>query len=151
MSHDHELSLGRMIYVLNLIGGKYARQVLGPHGVSKEHLFYLGTLITRGDGITQEELARRLYVDKSSAARMLSVLEKKGLIDRRSVPGNARANTVLVTESARRMWDSLLPRLWRWQEFLLQGFTENETKELTNMLQRLEANAAAAWERGFSS
>ncbi len=151
MVHDPELSLGRMIYVLNLIASKYARQVLGPHGISKEHLFYLGTLITHGDGITQDELARRLYVDKSSAARMLVVLEQKGLIQRKPVPGNVRANTVLVTPKARKLWDSVLSKLWRWQDILLAGFSEQEVGTMISLLNRMETNAAEAWERGFVS
>ena len=149
MKHDPEQSLGRMIYVLNLIAGRYATRVLGPHGVSKEHLFYLGTLITKGDGITQEELAGRLYVDKSTAARMLAVLEKKGLVKRRPVPGNVRANVVEVTDAARELWDAVLSKLWRWQDILLEGFSAQEKKTVINLLKRMEANAAHALERGF--
>ncbi len=151
MVHNPEQSLGRMMYVLNLLAGKYARRILGPHEISKEHLFYLGTLITKGDGITQDELARRLYVDKSATARMLVVLEKKGLIRRQPVPGNVRANTVIVTPQAHELWDSVLSKLWRWQEILLKGFSKREVGELTAMLQRMETNAAQAWERGFDS
>lgn len=151
MVHEFEQSIGRVIYVLDLIAGKYARQILGPHGISKEHLFYLGTLINRGDGITQEELARRLYVDKSSAARMLVVLENKELVRRQPVPGNARANTILVTDKAQKLWDSVLSKLWRWQEILLDGFSERDTRKLLTLLNRMEANAAEAWERGFTS
>ncbi len=151
MIHNPEQSLGRMIYVLNLLAGKYARRILGPHQISKEHLFYLGTLITQGDGITQDELARRLYVDKSAAARMLVVLEKKGLIHRQPVLGNVRANTVLVTPKAYELWDSVLSKLWRWQEILLKGFSKREVEELTSMLHRMVTNAAEAWGRGFTS
>ncbi len=149
MTHRPEESLGRMIYVLNLIAGKYARKILGPYGINKEQMFYLGTLITQGDGITQGELAGRLYVDKSATARTLVVLEKKGLILRKPVPGNVRANRVLVTEEARELWDSVLSKLWRWQDILLDGFTPQETVEMTNMLKRMETNAANGWKGGF--
>lgn len=150
MLHDPQHSLGRMIYVINLIGSRYARQILEPYGLTKEQLFYLGTLVTKGDGITQEELAGRLYVDKSTAARMLMGLEKKGLVKRSPVPGNVRANTVLLTPKARRLWEPILASLWRWQEHLLLGFTEQEVTTLTSMMQRLEANAAAALGKGFN-
>ncbi len=151
MVHEPEKSIGRMMYVLNLIAGKYATKVLGPHGISKEHLFYLGTLISQGDGITQEELAGRLYVDKSAAARMLVVLEKKGLVQRKPVPGNVRANKVIVTVKARKLWESVLSKLWCWQDILLEGFSAKESKTLTTMLRRMEDNAAKAWERRFVS
>ena len=144
MAYDLEQTVGRMFYVLNLIAGKYARRILGPYDVSREQLFCLGTLITSGDGISQAELAQRLYVDKSSVARMLVVLEQKGLVRREPVPGNLRANTILLTDKAPVLWDSIMCHVWGWEEILLDGFSQLEVRNLITILQRMETNATEA-------
>jgi len=146
---DPKRSVGRMIYILDAFAGKYGRRVLGPHGLKKEQVFYLGTLIKEGDGVTQDELAGRLYVDKSTAARMIASMEKAKLVSRRPVPDNARANQVRVTRHGHEVWQDIVGGLWRWQSVLLQDFSVAEQDQLIGMLQRLEANAATAWRRGF--
>lgn len=149
MELDPKTSIGRMIYILDLFAGKYARCILGPHGLKKEQLLYLGSLIKEGDGVTQDELAGRLYVDKSSAARMVATMEQIDLVKRQPVPGNARANQVWVTPHGREMWQALVGRLWKWESVLLKDFSATEREQLIAMLQRMEANAAAAWQKGF--
>ncbi len=151
MNRDPRRSLGRLIYILDRFADRYARIVLGPHGIGKEQLFYLGSLIYEGDGITQEQLATRLFVDKSSAARMVAALEKRGLLERHRVQGNARAYRVLVTPAGRHLWTSLLDDLWRWQEVLTVGFTAAEREQAISLLQRMAENAEQACRRGLGS
>lgn len=149
MELEPNTSVGRMIYILDLFAGKYARKTLGPHGLTKEQLLYLGSLIKKGDGITQDELAGRLYVDKSTTARMVAAMERDGLVRRRPVPNNARANQVWVTERGRETWRVIAGKLWQWQSVLLQDFSDDERDTLISMLQRMEVNAARAWSRDF--
>lgn len=148
--HDPKRSVGRMIYILDLLAGKYARQVLGPHGLKKEQLLYLGSLIKERDGVTQEALAGRLYVDKSTTARMIAAMEREGFVRRLPVPNNARANQVWVTERGREVWQAIIGDLWKWHDVLLSDFSAAEKEQLIGLLQRMEVNAAEAWRRGFS-
>lgn len=149
MDQDPRRSFGRLIYILNRFSSRYARRVLRPHRLGKEQMFYLGSLIHEGDGVTQDELAARLFVDRSSAARMLMTLEGRGLVQRQPVPGNARANQVLVTAAGRRLWSAIIPNMWRWQDVLTKGFSAAEKEQAIQLLQRMEENAAAACAEGF--
>jgi|GEM_PF-3395773 len=144
MKRDHKKAVPRLVYLLNRYAGAYARQVLAPHALTKEQVFYLSSLVNDGDGITQEELAARLHTDKSSTARMVASLDRRGLVSRRRVTGNARAYSVRLTPRARRLWQTILPKLWTWHDTLCRGFTRAEIHDAIALLGRMRENAEAA-------
>lgn len=77
------------------------------HGVTADQFVLLVTL-SRGEALTQRELARRMPSDPSTVRAMLVLLEKEGLVDREPHPGDARARTVRLTAKGRKT----LKRLW---------------------------------------
>ena len=48
-------------------------------------------------GTTLNEMAAELYLDKSTASRVVSALERKGYVERRAHPGDRRAVQLAVT------------------------------------------------------
>ena len=149
MDRDPSRSIGRLVYMLNRFADRYARCVLAPHGITKEQLLYLGSLIHEGDGVTQEEIASRLHVDKSTAARMVASMAARGFVTRERVEGNVRAYRVTLTDKATRLWRSIVENLWHWQEVITVDFEEEERAEAIRLLNRMVDNAAAAHQRGF--
>ncbi len=76
------------------------------HGVTADQFVLLATL-SRGDVLTQRELARRMPSDPSTVRAMLVLLEKQGLILRDVHPSDARARTVGLTPSGKRKFREL--------------------------------------------
>ncbi len=144
MKRDPRRSVPYHVYRIHRRSEAFGREVLAPHGVSKEQLFYLDSLIGDGDGITQEELAGRLAVDKSSAGRMVASLERAGLVRRARVPGDARAYSVRVTARGRRLHERLVPALWEWHRVLCRGLTAAQVRTAIELLERMGRNAEAA-------
>ena len=60
-----------------------------------------------GEAATQRELATRVGINDSTLVRALDVLEKQGLIERRAVEGDRRANTIRLTEAAKPVVDEI--------------------------------------------
>ena len=52
------------------------------------------------EGLSQDEMARFACVEKSSMSRVLAVLERKGLLERRPDPGDARRKNIFPTPTA---------------------------------------------------
>ena len=50
-----------------------------------------------GDGISQKQLAARVGIDGSSLVRLLDILERRGLIERRADPQDGRAKCIFIT------------------------------------------------------
>jgi DNA-binding MarR family transcriptional regulator len=76
------------------------------HGVTADQFVLLATL-SRGQALTQRELARRMSSDPSTVRAMLVLLEKQGLVRRQSHPTDSRARTVALTAAGKRKFDQL--------------------------------------------
>jgi DNA-binding MarR family transcriptional regulator len=76
------------------------------HGVTADQFVLLATL-SRGNAMTQRELARRMPSDPSTVRAMLVLLEKQGLVERDVHPSDSRARTVGLTEAGKRKFKTL--------------------------------------------
>jgi len=59
------------------------------------------TTLTEAEGISQQELAQRLYVTKGNISGLLDRLERAGLVERRSTAADRRQYSVYLTASGR--------------------------------------------------
>ena len=57
--------------------------------------------LDRGAGLSQQELAERLLLEKSTISRMVADLENKGLVERERDPANRRTYRLRLTDEGR--------------------------------------------------
>lgn len=57
--------------------------------------------LDHGDGLSQQELAKRLMLEKSTVSRMVADLERKGLVERQRDPANRRVYRLGLTDEGR--------------------------------------------------
>ncbi len=99
MGNKSELPMAlRMAY---LAMHRQTDAIFQSHGVTADQFVLLASL-SRGDALTQRELARRMSSDPSTVRAMLVLLEKQGLILRNIHPNDSRARTVSLTRMASR-------------------------------------------------
>jgi DNA-binding MarR family transcriptional regulator len=72
------------------------------HDVSVTQCYALETLVLRGP-LTLGELATQLYLDKSTASRVVDALEAKGYAERRPHPEDGRSRLLAATAAGRRL------------------------------------------------
>ncbi len=75
-------------------------------GITADQFVLLATL-SRGDALTQRELARRMPSDPSTVRAMLVLLEKQGLVERETHPSDSRARTAALTTVGKRKFRQL--------------------------------------------
>ncbi len=63
--------------------------------------FDLISTLTEGEGLTQQELAERLYVTKGNVSGLLDRMVEAGLVERRPIPSDRRSNALYLTEKGR--------------------------------------------------
>ncbi|WP_230530715.1 MarR family winged helix-turn-helix transcriptional regulator [Microvirga roseola] len=63
--------------------------------------FDLLSTLTEREGLSQQELAERLYVTKGNVSGLLDRMVEAGLVERRSIPGDRRSNALHLTDKGR--------------------------------------------------
>ncbi len=119
----------------------YRQEELACLGLKACHASYLEGICAY-PGITQDQLARRIFINKSNVARQLVVLEEDGFVERRPSPEDKRAIQVFPT---RKAWEALpeVNRIFHcWEEFVAQDLTEEERRALVSMLDKMKARSA---------
>ncbi|NJB68146.1 DNA-binding MarR family transcriptional regulator [Desulfobaculum xiamenense] len=96
------------------------------------------------EGLTQDELAAGVGVNRSATARALALLESKGLVSRRENSENRRQKLVFPSERARRMADDFYAVLDRENEVLFEGLSEDERRVALDIMDRMMANVQRA-------
>lgn len=130
------------ITAISRCAAAYRQEKLAPLGLKAVHASYLATLC-RNPGITQEQLAKLVFVNKSNTARQVAVLEEAGFVRRSPSPEDKRAMLVYPTEKAFEVLPQIRQTFRDWESLVAQELTEEERQLLTAMLAKMRARAAA--------
>lgn len=118
---------------------KLATEELAKHGLNSPHATYLTTMYKHPDGITVPRLCEMSGKDKSDASRMIAILEKKGLAQKKIVDGSLYRGIWVLTEQGRDAAEQVSLRASRAVELAGKDLTD-ETREI--FYQALESIAA---------
>lgn len=134
-------SISRYINVLSRASGMFR----GANMKNQELRPYLQNYIlvlTRCPGLSQEQLARRLCVDKSSVTRALAALEKIGYVTREKDKDDKRITLVYPTEKAIQSREEIRNAYREWNSYINEGFSDEERAEFIRLLEKAAKRAA---------
>ena len=123
------------------VGGEMSRMGFGPGQ------FFLLSELYAEEGLSQDELSRRVGVDKSNTSRALAKLERYGLVQRKSDPRNHRVKKVFLKPKAYKIRNEFRKIQEKWNNELLNGFGEKEKAALFSSLRKIAENAEAAFDQ----
>ena len=108
-----------------------------PHGLSLSQFDVLATL-GRDEGITQQELARRLLVTKGNVCGLIDRMETAGWVARRPDPDDRRANRLFLTDRGRVLLSETVPDHVAAVKEMLAPLGAADLQSLYQLLDRLE-------------
>ena len=106
-----------------------------------QHYPYIIT-VCRNPGISQDAIARKLFINKSNVTRSLSYLETHGFVTREQSSEDRRITLVYPTEKAHDILPTVRSIIRGWNAYITEGFTEEELEMYMDMTARLAARAA---------
>ena len=115
---------------------RYRREYMAPLGLKGIHA-RLFMAICRTPGCSQDQLAKRMWFDKSTIARQMELLEKKGFITRQPSEKDKRVLCVYPTEAMLQFQPGLQAAMEQWENTLLQDLNEEEKAQLNSLLSRI--------------
>ena len=134
-----------MLNVVSRCAALYQADRLQGTDLKPPHCPYILTLC-RCPGISQDQLAKKIFVNKSQVTRQLTYLEQQGYVTR--APGeDKRVLLVYPTQKAEEILPVVRGILKDWNEWLLGGFSEEEQQQFSGLLERAK-NRAASYVRG---
>jgi Transcriptional regulators len=104
-----------------------------------QYLFLLN--LYENDGITQEELTKKVRLDKATTARAIKKLEDEGYVRRIKKESDKRAYRLELTEKAEQIKDDVYSIMNEWESEIRMCFTDEEFQELMNLLNKLSKSS----------
>ena len=112
-------------------------------GLSGTLVSYILQLV-RHPGLNQDELSRKIFVDKSSVARQIRWLKEKGFVDRQIDPEDNRKRLLFPTQKAQAAYVEIEKYLDDWNLVLMEQFSEEEYEDIVDFLRKLAKAASQA-------
>ena len=130
-----------IVRTANLLGGMGAA-LFRQSDLTEAQFNVLFLLNVKQHEVTQSDLGKRLVVTRASITSVLDKLEGKGLVVRKSVPGNRRINHVEITEQGRRLLAEVEPLYRQGIHRAMAVLSERECKTLIAYLERVRERMA---------
>ena len=120
---------------------QFRTERMAAHGLKGFHTGYLSR-ICNNPGVSQDQLAKNMLVDKSTVARQAAVLEDNGFITRTPSTKDKRVLQLYPTEKALNLLPEIRKTVEAWDAIASDGLTADELETLTQLLYRVRLNAA---------
>jgi len=88
------------------------------------------TTLTEQEGVSQQQLAERLYVTKGNISGLLDRLEEAGFVERRPAESDRRQYSIHLTDSGRAMAERAIIVQHKWIASTLGRMTEADLEAL---------------------
>ncbi|WP_372660712.1 MarR family winged helix-turn-helix transcriptional regulator [Cohnella sp.] len=140
MLESRDESVGKWISTLDRYFQMFISRNLRKHAIGPGQLHFL-MLLYQKDGVSQNELSQKLFVDKATAARAIQILEDVGYVKRIPCEKDRRKNLVYLTEKAIEIRNEIKNTLHKWTDLLTQNMAQEEKSILILLLKKSTANA----------
>jgi MarR family transcriptional regulator, organic hydroperoxide resistance regulator len=137
-----EDSLG---YLMNYTAKLFARShasCLEPHATLGQWAVLM--FLWANDGLSQTELSRQVAIDDATMVRSIDRMERDGLVQRVRNTHDRRQINIFLTAKGHALRDVLVPCALAVNATAIQGFTDEEQRQLFSFLRRITASLERA-------
>ena len=99
----------------------------------------------RERALYQRDVEAEFSIGRATASKLLTAMERNGLIRRSAVAGDARLKRLELTDKALAHMEQIRLGLGQLESCVTRGMTEEEQETLIRLLRKVEHNAETAW------
>mgnify|MGYP004515760995 FL=1 len=135
--HNELRSLSHLIYrfIENLPNKKRVESMTGTNGCI---IGYLAE--NSGRDVFQKDIEKAFGITRSTASKVINLMEQKGLVERQSVSCDARLKKIVLTEKSKAISHLMAEDMNLVDGILTDGFSAEEKEALYNYLERMKKN-----------
>ena len=113
----------------------YVEKITGTHGRVIGWLYH-----NRHRDIFQRDFEKEFDIRRSTAIKILSLMESNELITRESVPGDGRLKKITLTEKSLQVQSVVENAFTKMEEKIKEGITEEELEVFFRVLDKVNKN-----------
>ncbi|MCI6771423.1 MAG: MarR family winged helix-turn-helix transcriptional regulator [Oscillospiraceae bacterium] len=122
-------------YIDNTHTKAYIDNMTGNHG------YILGFVYENRDrDIFQRDIEKEFNLRGSTVTNMLNLMEKNGLIERKSVDGDRRLKKIVLTENACEIQQHVLSDIERLEKTITKGIGKKDIEVFFSVLDKINSN-----------
>ncbi len=91
-------------------------------------------------GLSQKEMAQRVFKDYASITRMIELLVKRGYLKRSFHRADRRRFKLALTDEGKTIYKQLIPVISSNRKIALEGFTDPQIETLYHLLSKMTNN-----------
>ena len=128
-------------YVSNIIKREIEKleSIEALERVSGTNSFIL-VCISEKEIVFQKDIEKEFGITRSTASKVISLMESKGMILRKSVRNDLRLKQLVLTDEAKMIVESVKKDLNDFEERLTLGLTKEDKDNLLSIMNKLENN-----------
>ena len=119
---------------------KLTAEEMKKYGLKGAHSIYLLTMLRYPDGITATQICEYCVKDKADVSRMMTLLEKKGLVKKEGVHQNLYKGVFKLTEEGRKAALFVSQRASLAVDIAGKDLTDEQRKVLYETLEQIASN-----------
>lgn len=108
---------------------------------------YISDKTDNNEDVFQKDLESCFEITRSTASKVVNLMVEKGLIERQSVPWDARLKKLVLTDRAREVNKLMIEDFTEVETILSKGFTEQEMEQFFDYIHRMQKNMKEATAR----
>ena len=133
--------LNNDLYAIIRCGIQFRGERTAPFGLKSCHISYLSRICCY-PGISQDQLAQMMFINKSNVARQAATLEEDGFVTRTPSAADKRVMELYPTEKTLALLPQLSQILTRWEGCITSSLTAEEIELLSGLLAKMKARAS---------
>lgn len=139
MSDDAEIPVGLMVSMIHRTHMIFINDKIKHMDLTAGQIPFL-MVLSREEGITQDELAAHFHIDKGVVARALRKMEDKNYLLREIDSENRRRHRIYLTEKGK----STVPKITNidkeWEDSICSQISKDEYKQVFGILKKMALN-----------
>ncbi len=135
--------IGREIRSLNNLIMRYfeqSRKIQYVQSITGSNSYIIRYLAEAEQPIYQKDIEARFSITRSTTSRVLALMEKKGLIERRSVNQDKRLKQIKLTDEALELYHSVMKDIEAFETILIKNISEETLQQFERTLQIMKDN-----------
>lgn len=140
------MNLSRLISILHNQKNSYMNVQLKEIGLSHGQATAL-KIIYEENNIKQEDLNKRLQIDKSAVTRILKTLEDKQLIIKETSQEDKRNHILSLTSNGKMLYPQIKNVIKETTEVMLKDIDQNQQLLLEELLLKMKMNLEDTYEK----